>query len=132
MLSTAFTLSIRNAYADIRIRRGDTQMQQMDEIANICRLSDLRQGESGQIISIDQDSELYKRLGDFGIKEGTAVYCEHIGFLGDPAAYRFCGVSDHVPLEVNRGTVIAIRSRDAQHIRIKRAALSEKDGGSWG
>lgn len=100
----------------------------MEENTILCRLSELSPGDRGHIESFDTDNDLLIRLGDFGVREGTAVICERVGFLGDPAAYRFCGASDQLQGNAIQGTVIAIRTKDAERIQIKKTA---SDGGSW-
>ena len=48
-----------------------------------------------------------RRLQDLGLIRGTAVQCLEKSPLGDPTAYRI------------RGTVIALRKRDAASVRIR-------------
>ncbi len=77
-------------------------------------LTNLTPGESGQVVSISpriRGAER-RRLMDLGILPGTVIEAEMDSPSGDPTAYRV------------RGAVIALRSTQADHIRITR--ISEK------
>lgn len=90
-------------------------------------LSDLEPGETGRIVSRSNDSAIMERLGDLGIKQGSIVVCERVGFMGDPKAYRFRGRTQ-IP-DTAAGTVIAIRRHDAASIRI--GSLASEDAAVW-
>lgn len=100
----------------------------------IYMLSDLRPGEQAVVIGRGDPSAIVRRLGDFGIGDGTPVMCECVGFLGDPTAYRFGSWgSEGVSRRVS-GTVIAVRKQDAACIRISephRKTQPEGGGEAW-
>lgn len=67
-------------------------------------LSDMNVGEKGVVESVDPESNLFARLLDMGLIEGTQVECVGKSPGGDPSAY------------LVRGAVIAIRKRDAKAV----------------
>lgn len=71
-------------------------------------LSDLRPGERGHVISIDQACQgtERRRMMDLGIVPGTLIAVEMTSPGGDPTAYRV------------RGALIALRQEQARCIRI--------------
>ncbi len=71
-------------------------------------LSDLKAGEEGVVASISKACRpaLRRRLMDLGVLPGTLVRAELRSPAGDPVAYRV------------RGTLIGLRTEQAQHIRI--------------
>ena len=73
------------------------------------RLCDLPPGHKARIQHIDPTSNLCQRMNDIGLRKGTYVYCERRSFLGDPCAYRIG----------QTGTVVALRRRDAQTVKIR-------------
>ena len=68
----------------------------------------LRAGESGTVSACDAEEGIRRRLMDIGLVSGARVDCLHKSPLGDPTAYRIFGA------------VIALRSEDAAHVRIRR------------
>ncbi len=73
---------------------------------NIMSLSNLNEGDSGTIISVDNCGDLRRRLMDLGFIEGTRVSCLQCSPSGDPVAYMV------------RGAVIALRRDDSAKIII--------------
>lgn len=73
---------------------------------NIMSLSNLKDGDTGTIISLDNCGELKRRLMDLGFIEGTHVQCLYRSSAGNPVAYMI------------RGTVIALRRDDSAGIII--------------
>ena len=74
----------------------------------ISTLDMLKEGEWGIVREVAADHALYERLIDLGFVAGTTLSCERISPLGDPIAY---GI---------RGSVIALRRRDAHGITIEK------------
>lgn len=73
---------------------------------NIMSLNNLKDGDTGTIISLDNCGELKRRLMDLGFIEGTHVQCLYHSPAGNPVAYMI------------RGTVIALRRDDSAGIII--------------
>ncbi|MDD6032966.1 MAG: FeoA family protein [Oscillospiraceae bacterium] len=71
------------------------------------QLTSLRPGQTAVVCGLDTVGEMRRRLQDLGLIRGTAVQCLEKSPLGDPTAYRI------------RGTVIALRKRDAASVRIR-------------
>lgn len=71
------------------------------------RLSELRKGETGEIVSVQVSDDIKKRLVDLGFVPGTIVECLGKSPFGEPAAYWI------------RGTVIALRKEEGEGIWIK-------------
>ncbi len=67
----------------------------------------LRPGNRAVVIQIDTDPALRCRLRDFGLVPGTVICCRYRNPWGDVTA-----------LEL-RGSVIALRTRDLQRIRVR-------------
>ncbi len=74
---------------------------------NICSLSKLKIGDSGRVSSININEAMRRRLRDIGLIEGTEVKCVLKSPCGDPAAYQI------------RGALIALRSEDAEKVKVK-------------
>lgn len=72
------------------------------------KLCELNRGETARIIKIGKIGELKKRLVDMGITAGETIKLERDAPLGDPQEY------------VIKGTGIAIRKEDAQHIEVEK------------
>ena len=72
------------------------------------RLSELKKGETGEIISVRVSDDIKQRLLDLGFVPGTMVECLGKSPFGEPTAYWI------------RGTVIALRKEEGEGIRIKR------------
>lgn len=70
-------------------------------------LSQLSVGEDGIVTSLDVKGRMRRRLQDLGIINGTKITCAFRAPFGDPTAYEV------------RGTLIALRSDDADKIYIK-------------
>ena len=71
------------------------------------RLSCLLPGECGEIVSVECENGIKRRLYDLGLIEGTVVQCLQKSPLGDPIAF---GI---------RGAVIALREEESSNIFIK-------------
>lgn len=69
-------------------------------------LDALREGACGQITALEARGALRRRLLDFGLIEGTEIRCLRISPPGSPVLYRV------------RGTMLALRRRDAEYIRV--------------
>lgn len=72
------------------------------------RLSELKKGETGEIVSVRVSDDIKQRLLDLGFVPGTMVECLGKSPFGEPTAYWI------------RGTVIALRKEEGEGIRIKR------------
>ena len=68
-------------------------------------LASLSEGQSGVIHALDLHGAMHDRLCDLGFTKGSVVTCLFSSLWGDPRAYRI------------RGSVIALRQSDAQHVR---------------
>lgn len=71
------------------------------------RMSELRVGESAEVLKISTASGLRRRLQDMGLIKGTVVTCVGKSPLGDPCAYRI------------RRTIVALRKEDTRWIETK-------------
>lgn len=70
-------------------------------------LCSLREGDWGQVIRIEAEDGMRRRLMDIGLVEGTRVTCIQRAPSGDPVAY---GI---------RGAVIALRRADAAGVLLR-------------
>jgi DtxR family Mn-dependent transcriptional regulator len=72
------------------------------------RLSDLEEGTSATVLGLDEECRglTRRRFMDLGLTPGTSVEVDRTGPFGDPRAYRI------------RGTVIALRREQADHILV--------------
>ena len=71
------------------------------------RLADMKPGERGIVTSLENESDMKRRLQDLGLIQGTVVECVGISPLGDPAAYLI------------RKAVVALRRDDAAGVSIE-------------
>ncbi|OQY41318.1 MAG: iron transporter FeoA [Fusobacteriia bacterium 4572_74] len=71
------------------------------------KLTELNRGERAIIVKIEKLGELKKRLTDMGITSGEVIKLERDAPLGDPQQF------------IIKGTGIAIRKEDANHIKIR-------------
>lgn len=62
-------------------------------------------GQSAVIQSVQGKGAMYERLCDLGFTPNSLVTCLFSSIFGDPRAYRI------------KGTVIALRKRDAEQVR---------------
>ena len=69
-------------------------------------LSDLREGQRGQVVSLLTRDSMRRRLQDIGLIEGTEVECVLKSPAGDPAAYQI------------RGALIALRREDSDQVLV--------------
>lgn len=72
-------------------------------------LNQLPEGGVARIESLRMKGRLRRRLMDIGMIPGTRVECLERGPFGDPVAF------------LVRGTVMALRSSDLEHINVKSA-----------
>lgn len=70
------------------------------------KLSELKIGEKGKVVSVNAHEDLLCRFIDIGIIVGTVIKCVAVSPQGDPKAYLI------------RGATIAFRNRDAQLIEV--------------
>lgn len=75
-------------------------------------LSSLQPGERARICNLDATSNLYLRLQDMGLIDDTIIECVGESPHGDPRSFLI------------RGTVIALRDEDIQHITIQKLPSS--------
>ena len=69
-------------------------------------LSDVREGQRGQVVSLLTRDSMRRRLQDIGLIEGTEVECVLKSPAGDPAAYQI------------RGALIALRREDSDQVMV--------------
>ena len=69
-------------------------------------LTDLHVGERAQVVSLQNEGNIKRRLQDLGLVEGTRVNCVQKSPNGDMVAY---GI---------RGAIIALRSEDAVRVLV--------------
>ncbi|MDD4797342.1 MAG: FeoA family protein [Eubacteriales bacterium] len=69
-------------------------------------LDQLPVGKTGEVCALHAAGQQRRRMLDLGLVQGTAVEALHSSPAGDPTAYLI------------RGTVIALRSRDAGAIEV--------------
>jgi len=81
------------------------------------RLTSLELGASAKVKGLDNTLQGYtrRRLLDLGLTKGAQITAEYRSFLGDPVAYRV------------RGSLIALRQDQAQHVLISSSAVQEQD-----
>lgn len=82
--------------------------EQIDPLAN------LSLGSVCQIVSLELDGLLRRRILDLGIVPGTMIQCIRRGPSGDPTAY------------LVRETLIALRREDAAQILVRRVSNGEE------
>lgn len=70
-------------------------------------LNSLKLKQSGIVSNINCDANLKRRLSDLGIIKNTSITPVFKSVLGDPVAYEV------------RGSIIAIRNKDAKNIQIE-------------
>jgi ferrous iron transport protein A len=78
-------------------------MNQKEEIS----LNRLPVGNLGQIVSLDAQGIMRRRLLDLGVVPGTVVEAVRRSPLGDPTAFKI------------RGALIALRSEEGRQILVK-------------
>ena len=77
---------------------------------NLCRLSTLPIGRKGRVAALFSEGKERRRMLDLGLVQGTMVEALQKSPSGDPIAYFF------------RGTVIALRTEDADKIWVQALA----------
>ena len=84
-------------------------------------LASLHPGQQGWISDIHAEEDIGQRLRDMGLVEGSRIECAYRSPFGDPTAYFV------------KGTLIAIRNRDAENIDIEsESPLFGGSGREWG
>ena len=76
----------------------------------LCRLDQLKEGESAGVVKLYCLGSIRRRLQDMGLVTGSIVRCLGRSPLGDPAAYDVCGA------------VLALRDDDARSIFVEKGA----------
>lgn len=71
-------------------------------------LNQIKKGETVTAVRVSGSSSTVRRLTDMGLVENSIIECVGRSPTGDPAAYLISGA------------VIAIRSADAQNIKVRR------------
>ena len=74
-------------------------------------LCSLKPGDTAVISRVGERTGLHQRLTDMGFTAGTSIRCLFTGVWKDPTAYWV------------RGTVIALRAKDAGEIRIRKTEV---------
>lgn len=70
-------------------------------------LSELRIGESGEVVAVNGEGAVRRRLFDMGITPGARIYLRKKAPLGDP-------------IEISlRGYELTLRKAEAAHVEIK-------------
>ena len=70
-------------------------------------LSELRVGESGEVVAVNGEGAVRRRLFDMGITPGARIYLRKKAPLGDP-------------MEISlRGYELTLRKAEAAHVEIK-------------
>lgn len=67
----------------------------------------LPEGGSAQVLRVEGEGAMRRRLLDLGLIPGTRVTCQGRAPAGDPAAYAF------------RGCVVALRAKDAAAVTLE-------------
>ncbi len=70
-------------------------------------LKDLKRGERGKVVKVEERGEVRRRILDMGVVPGTIVEMERIAPLGDP-----------VEIKV-RGYHLSLRKEEAERIRVE-------------
>lgn len=69
-------------------------------------MSELKEGQSAKVLSVNSLGGMRRRLFDLGLIEGTVIECLQKSSAGDPIAYKI------------RGAVIALRKDDLMKISV--------------
>jgi len=72
----------------------------------VTTLNNLHEGQWANVIALQMDGDMRRRLQDLGLIEGTKVLCVQKSPAGDPIAYLI------------RGAVIALRVEDSENILV--------------
>ena len=76
-------------------------------------LSQVRQGMTVTVHRLLSNGRIRRRLLDMGLIEGTEIRCLYSSPSGDPTAF------------LVRGTVVALRRRDAERVRVLAASKEQ-------
>lgn len=84
-------------------------------VAGVMRLSEMPRGQAGEVVGLDEACQGFsrRRLMDLGFTEGARIRPLLQNFAGDPRGYEV------------RGTLIALRRDQADHILVRPAARQE-------
>ena len=78
-------------------------------------LSELRPGQQATVQAILSRHEIKRRLEDLGLTAGCKVTCVFSAYSKDPIAYRV------------RGTLLALRKKDARNILIVEGGIANEE-----
>ncbi|MCC7491577.1 MAG: ferrous iron transport protein A [Fimbriimonadaceae bacterium] len=84
----------------------ETRVPEAAPQAAVRGLHQLAEGQAAQVLSLDCQGYVRRRLLDLGLVPGTRVEAVLSSAAGDPRAYRV------------RGTLVALRQSDACQIRV--------------
>ncbi|MFP4159662.1 MAG: FeoA family protein [Desulfosalsimonas sp.] len=84
----------------------------MEKHAGI-RLSHMKEGQSGRIISVGGDMRLRRRILEMGITTGSEFYIEKYAPLRDPLELTVRGM--HVSLRVSEAEAITVQPLERLH-----------------
>jgi len=70
-------------------------------------LSRLKKGQQGEVVRIEGEAELKKRLASMGFLTGVKVVVEHSTLWGGPRTYSVCGC------------LISLRAAEAENIIVE-------------
>ena len=73
------------------------------------QLSDMKEGQSGRIVSVGGDMRLRRRILEMGLTRGVDFYIEKYAPLRDPLELIVRGM--HISLRVNEAAAISVESR---------------------
>lgn len=70
-------------------------------------LSKLKKGQQGEVVRIEGEARLKRRLASMGFLTGVKVVVEHSTLWGDPKTYSVCGC------------LISLRASEAENIVVE-------------
>lgn len=76
-------------------------------------LSQMKEGQSGRIVSVNGDMRLRRRILEMGLTRGTEFYIEKYAPLRDPMELTIKGV--HLSLRVSEAAVITVEPLELTH-----------------
>ncbi|MFP4194251.1 MAG: FeoA family protein [Desulfosalsimonas sp.] len=77
------------------------------------RLSEMREGQSGRIVSVNGEMRLRRRILEMGLTRGAEFYIEKYAPLRDPMELTIKGV--HLSLRVSEAAVITVEPLERTH-----------------
>ena len=119
----ALTTGPRNAYVSSKLKLNFNNDQAADgrqpegeqRAGDLVSLAKLDPGESGEIVEIETDTRIGRRLGDLGFLPGTLVRALSRAPLGDPTVYEL------------RGSRFCLRESEARRVGVERLAARNDD-----